>query len=98
MNIDRDTEKAFARVEFIAELRRLADALESGEAFEIEIDGEQVVVPEGAVFSVEHEREEGRDELEFQLSWGKEEEEDEEGDDDEDADAEDHGNGDSVPA
>ena len=38
MTADRDVEKSFSLPEFVAELRRLADALEAGEGFEIEID------------------------------------------------------------
>jgi hypothetical protein len=51
---------------------------------EIEIDGERVSVPEGALFSVEHEREDGEEELEFQIRWtlaAEDEDEDEEEDD-----------------
>jgi hypothetical protein len=38
-------------------LRRLADALETGEKFEIQVAGERVSVPARAEFNVEHERE-----------------------------------------
>lgn len=74
---DRDIEKVYAKEDFVAELRRLADAIEAGEAFEIDIDDEQVSIPEGVTFSIEHEREDGREELEFQLSWEIDEEEEE---------------------
>ena len=36
---DRDIEKAYPTDQFIAKLRRLADALEEGKAFEIQIAG-----------------------------------------------------------
>ena len=52
-----------------AELRRLADALEAGERFEIRVAGERVYVPARAEFNVEHEREGDEEELEFQLKW-----------------------------
>lgn len=77
MSTDRDVEKTYSLPEFVAELRRLADALEAGEEFELEIDGEAVVVPGHAIASIEHEREDGRQEIEFQLSWEEGEEEDE---------------------
>jgi len=70
MESDRDVEKTYLVSDFIAELRRLADALESGEPFVIEIDGEEISVPLSAAISVEHERENGSEELEFQLKWG----------------------------
>lgn len=64
---DRDVEKFYSTSEFVAKLRRLADALEAGERFEIRVAGERVYVPSGAEFNVEHEREE--EEIEFQLKW-----------------------------
>ena len=38
----RDIEKTYALPEFIAKLRRLADALESGARFDIQVAGERV--------------------------------------------------------
>jgi amphi-Trp domain-containing protein len=54
---DRDVEKIYSASEFVAKLRRLADALEAGERFEIQVAGERVYVPARAEFNVEHERE-----------------------------------------
>jgi amphi-Trp domain-containing protein len=69
MKVDRDIDKIYSRADFVAKLRRLADALEEGEPFEIQIAGERIHVPVRALFSVEHEREEGAEEIEFQLRW-----------------------------
>jgi amphi-Trp domain-containing protein len=66
---DRDVEKIYSTSEFVAKLRRLADALETGERFEIQVAGERVYVPARAEFNVEHEREEDEEEIEFQLKW-----------------------------
>lgn len=88
MKADRDIEKTYALPEFIAELRRLADALESGESFTLDIEGEEISIPVDAVVSIEHEREDGREELEFQLSWDVEDGELEDDDDEEAEDAE----------
>jgi amphi-Trp domain-containing protein len=83
MTEDRDVEVPLEVTGFVAELRRLADALEQGEAFTIHVDGEDVTIPEGAQFSVAHEREDGEVELEFQLTWSlSEDEEDEEEEED----------------
>lgn len=79
MTGDRDVETTLELSAFIAELRRLADALESDGTFEVDVDGETVRVPVTAVASIEHEREDGREELEFQLKWGEEDEEEEDG-------------------
>jgi len=65
----RDLTKAYPRAQFVAKLRRLADAIESAEAFAIQIGGERLHVPADATFNVEHERSGRRHELEFQLLW-----------------------------
>lgn len=66
---DRDIEKDYPISEFVAKLRRLADALEQGEKFEIQIAGERVYVPVHATFNIEHEREGAEEEVEFQIKW-----------------------------
>lgn len=66
---DRDVEVMQETAEFVAELRRLADALESGEAYSIKIEGEEITIPADAVFSIAHEAEDGDSELEFQIFW-----------------------------
>lgn len=68
----RDIEKVYSTSEFVAKLRRLADALESGSKFEIQIAGERIYVPARAEFSVEHERGDNFEEIEFQLKWSRE--------------------------
>lgn len=65
----RDIEKDYSTSEFVAKLRRLADALESGDKFEIQVAGERIYVPVSAHFNIEHEREGAEEELEFQLKW-----------------------------
>jgi amphi-Trp domain-containing protein len=66
---NRDIEKIYSTSEFVAKLRRLADALEAGERFEIQVAGQRIYVPARAEFNVEHEREGDEEELEFQLKW-----------------------------
>ncbi|EHR51850.1 hypothetical protein SacmaDRAFT_3636 [Saccharomonospora marina XMU15] len=65
----RDVERFYSTSEVVAKLRRLADALESGKPFRIQIAGERINVPAGAQFSVEHERGAVEEEVEFQLKW-----------------------------
>jgi hypothetical protein len=45
MKKDRDIEKAHSTSEFVSKLRRLADSLESGKEFRIQIAGERIYVP-----------------------------------------------------
>jgi amphi-Trp domain-containing protein len=66
---ERDIEKEYSTSEIVAKLRRLADDLEAGENFEIQVAGERIYVPNRAKFSIEHEREDGEEELEFQFKW-----------------------------
>lgn len=69
MKPKRDVEKNYPMPEFIDKLRRLADALESGQRFEIQIAGERISVPVRAAFNIEHERGESEEEIEFQIKW-----------------------------
>jgi len=66
---ERDIEKAYPATEFVAKLRRLADAIENKEKFEIQIAGERIYVPVRAQFNIEHEREGKSEEIEFQIKW-----------------------------
>lgn len=65
----RDIEKDYPVKQFIAKLRRLADCLESGKRFQIQVAGERISVPAETVINIEHERGEDEEELEFQLRW-----------------------------
>ena len=65
----RDIEKDYPLVQSIEKLRRLADALETGERFEIQIAGERISVPVRATYNIEHERGDEEEEIEFQIKW-----------------------------
>jgi amphi-Trp domain-containing protein len=91
MSEDRDTEVSHEITDFVAELRRLADALESGESYTINVDGEDITIPADAAFSVAHEREDGEVELEFQVTWTLEETDEDEDEDEDEDDGEDAG-------
>jgi amphi-Trp domain-containing protein len=68
----RDVERIYSTTDVVAKLRRLADALEAERSFRIQIAGERIRVPARAEFSVEHERGDGEEEIEFQLKWSLE--------------------------
>lgn len=72
MKGDRDIEKDYSTAEFVAKLRRLADALEAGEKFEIQIANERIYVPVRAKYNIEHERSGSEEEIEFQIKWSTE--------------------------
>ncbi len=65
----RDIEKDYPRKQFIAKLRRLADCLEEGKRFRIQIAGERISVPPDAVINIEHERDASEEEVELQMQW-----------------------------
>lgn len=66
---NRDIEKTYTTEQFVEKLRRLADCLEKGERFDIQIAGERIYVPKDATFNVEHERDGHEEEIEFQIKW-----------------------------
>lgn len=66
---DRDLERNYTRAQFVAKLRRFADAIESGKAFSIQVANERLRIPADAHFNIEHEREGNDEELEFQVMW-----------------------------
>lgn len=65
----RDVERVTSRAQFVDKLRRLADALEQGQPFTIQVANERFTVPADAEMSVEHERGGDGEELELQLRW-----------------------------
>ncbi len=67
----RDVEKVYSTGQFVEKLRRLADALEKGQPFIIQVASQRLKVPADAQISVEHEQEGGDHELEFQLTWSE---------------------------
>ena len=65
----RDIEKNYPTKQFVTKLRRLADCIEQSARFRIQVAGERVSVPPDATINIEHERESGAEEIEFQLKW-----------------------------
>jgi amphi-Trp domain-containing protein len=70
---DRDVERECTTEHFVETLRRLADALEAGGSFRIQVANSRFTVPADAHLSIEHERSDGDEELELQLKWSKSE-------------------------
>ena len=66
---DRDVEKEYSNKENIMKLERLVECMKTGKAYEIQVAGERIYVPVSATFSIEHERGDGEEELEFQFKW-----------------------------
>ncbi len=65
----RDIEQDYPVKQFVAKLRRLADCLEQGKRFRIQVAGERISIPPTVILNIEHERGESEEEVEFQLKW-----------------------------
>lgn len=69
MAIEKDVEKSYSNKGVAAKLRRLADALEQGKTFDIQVAGERVRVPPRATVEFEYQREGDEEELEIEVKW-----------------------------
>jgi len=65
----RDIEKNYPLNQFVKKLRRLADCIEQGQKFQIQVAGERISIPATAIINIEHERSVSSEEVEFQLKW-----------------------------
>lgn len=65
----RDIEKDYPARQFARKLRRLADCIEQGQRFRIQIAGQRITIPPDATINIEHERGATEEEIEFQLKW-----------------------------
>ena len=65
----RDIEKNYPVKQFAKKLRRLADCIEQGQKFHIQVAGERIYIPATAIINIEHERSDSSEEVEFQLKW-----------------------------
>jgi amphi-Trp domain-containing protein len=66
---DANVEQTFAIRETAMKLRRIADAIEAGKSFRIQINGNRVLVPAGARIDIELQHEEYDGEVEVDISW-----------------------------
>jgi amphi-Trp domain-containing protein len=64
-----DIEKNYSVKQFAQKLRRLADSIENGKRFRIQVAGERITIPPTAIINIEHERSSSEEEIEFQIKW-----------------------------
>ena len=69
MSAERDVEKNVPVAQFVDTLRRLADALEAGESFRVQVQNRRFTVPADATIVIEHEVEGGNEEFAMELQW-----------------------------
>lgn len=66
---EMEVEKSYSNKEVVTKLRRLADALEAGKTFEIQIAGSRIYIPPYATVEFEYERRGEVEEVEIELTW-----------------------------
>ena len=66
---DANVEQTFAKRETATKLRRIADAIEEGKSFRIQINGNRLFVPAGARIEIELQHEEYDGEVAVEISW-----------------------------
>jgi len=66
---ERDIEADCSPGQSVSKLRRLADCIEQGRPFRLQVAGERISIPRDAVMNIEHERGASDEEIEFQLEW-----------------------------
>jgi len=66
---ERDIEKNVPVTQFVDTLRRLADALEAGDSFRVQVQNKRFTVPADAEIVIEHEVEDGNEEFAMELQW-----------------------------
>jgi amphi-Trp domain-containing protein len=66
-----DVEKSYSSRANAAKLRRLADALDEGKAFEIQIANNRIYVPADAEIEFEYEKSADAEEIEIEIKWKK---------------------------
>ena len=64
-----EVEKGYSNKQTAEKLRRLAESIEQGRAFEIQVKGQRIYVPADAEIEFEYERTENVHELEVEIKW-----------------------------
>ena len=66
---EMEVEKGYSNKQTAEKLRRLAESIEQGKAFEIQVSGQRIYVPADATIDFEYERDEESHELEVEIKW-----------------------------
>lgn len=64
-----EVEKGYSTKATAEKLRRLAESLEQGKAFEIQVDNQRIYVPADAEIDFEFEQDGDEKELEIEIKW-----------------------------
>jgi amphi-Trp domain-containing protein len=66
---ETEVEKGYSNKQTAEKLRRLAESIEQGKAFEIQVGGQRIHVPADAEIDFEYERIDDVHELEVEIKW-----------------------------
>jgi amphi-Trp domain-containing protein len=66
---ETEVEKGYSNKQTAEKLRRLAESIEQGKAFEIQVGGQRIYVPADAEIDFEYERIDDVHELEVEIKW-----------------------------
>ena len=66
-----DAERSYSNKETARKLHRIADAIEAGRSFRVQINGHRVTVPENAKFEIELEAGNNKGEIEIDMRWDR---------------------------
>ena len=64
-----EVEKGYSNKQTAEKLRRLAESIEQGKPFEIQVSGQRIYVPADAEIGFEYEKIEDIHELEVEIKW-----------------------------
>jgi amphi-Trp domain-containing protein len=73
MSDEAELKTTYLGKEVVAELRRLADALEQGTKFEMQIGEERISIPPDVEVEFDYEGTEDEEEVEIELKWKRKE-------------------------
>ena len=68
-NEEVEVEKGYSNKQTAEKLRRFAESIEQGKAFEIQVSGQRIYVPADAKIDFEYERDGDDHELEIEIKW-----------------------------
>ena len=66
-----DVERIYTNKQTAEKLHRIADAIEAGKSFRIQVNGYRVSVPKDAAFEIELETNGDKGEVEIEMRWDR---------------------------
>ena len=75
--LEIDVERSYTPAQTAEKLRRIANAIEEGRSFRIQVDGNRLRIPTDGDFQIEMQADgDGNGEIEIELKWNRSQEDD----------------------